>query len=136
MTKIEKPTLTEDILNILRLLSSGSDLSQRDVSSHLEISLGKTNYLLKSLIKKNLIKAMNFSRNRGKLGKVRYILTKKGLEEKVSLMYHFLKKKESEYNHIREELAKLEGQSVSQNQEVNSGSGLSYLLKGGSDGKK
>ena len=110
MTKIEKPTLTEDILNILRLLSSGSDLSQRDVSSHLEISLGKTNYLLKSLVKKNLIKAMNFSRNRGKLGKVRYILTKKGLEEKISLMYHFLKKKEAEYNHIRQELENINQQ--------------------------
>ncbi len=136
MTKIEKPTLTEDILNILRLLSSGSNLSQRDVSAHLEISLGKTNYLLKSLIKKNLIKAINFSRHPGKLGKVRYILTKKGLEEKLNLMYHFLKKKEAEYNHIREELAKLEGEKPAANQPKEVDGHLSYQLKGGANENK
>lgn len=136
MTKIEKYTLTEDILNILRLLSSGSDLSQRDVSARLEISLGKTNYLLKSLIKKNLIKAMNFSRNRGKLGKVRYILTKKGLEEKINLMYHFLKKKEAEYNRIREELNRLQEPLSVENQQPKSERELSYQLKGESNESK
>ena len=95
--------LREDILNILRLLSSQENLTQRDLSSHMNISLGKANYLLKELIKKNLIKARNFSKGSNKINKVRYILTKKGLEEKISLTYHFLRRKETEYNHIKQE---------------------------------
>ncbi|MCF7908413.1 MAG: MarR family EPS-associated transcriptional regulator [Candidatus Omnitrophica bacterium] len=140
MEKIDKHTLKEDIFNVLRLLSSGDNLTQRDVSSYLDISLGKTNYLLKSLIKKNLIKAMNFSKNPGKLGKVRYILTKKGLEEKVHLMYHFLKKKEIEYNHIRNEWVELQDQLKNNGEktEVNleNKNELFYQVKGEKSGAK
>lgn len=134
MTKVDKHTLKEDIFNVLRLLSSGDDLTQRDVSSHLEISLGKTNYLLKSLIKKNLIKAMNFSKNRGKLGKVKYILTKKGFQEKVQLTYHFLRKKEVEYNHIRNEWAQLKDHLQTNGEKIETDvkkeNQLSYQTKG------
>lgn len=126
-----KPTLKEDILNILRLLSSQGDLTQRDVSAHLEISLGKTNYLLKSLIKKNLIKARSFSRNRNKLKKVKYILTKKGLKEKMNLTYLFLKKKELEYNHIRDEWDKLKGQLQMDSPKVANNQEVHYELEGG-----
>jgi EPS-associated MarR family transcriptional regulator len=94
----------------LRLLSLKGDLNQRDLSASLNISLGKTNYLIKSLIKKNLIKTKNFSSNKGKLGKVRYILSKKGIKQKVHLTYHFLKKKELEYTYIKEEWNKLSHQ--------------------------
>jgi EPS-associated MarR family transcriptional regulator len=111
MPEETKYTLKEDILNILRMLSSQDDLTQRDLSANLEISLGKTNYLLKSLVEKNLIKAISFSRNKNKLKKVKYILTKRGIEEKINLTYHFLKKKELEYNHIRNEWEKLKEQS-------------------------
>jgi len=136
MTKVDKHTLKEDILNVLRLLSSGDDLTQRDVSSHLEISLGKTNYLLKSLIKKNLVKAMNFSKNRGKLGKVKYILTKKGFQEKVQLTYHFLRKKEVEYNHIRNEWAELKDQLESNGERIETDNQPSYQMKGEESGTK
>ncbi len=134
MTKVDKHTLKEDIFNILRLLSSGDDLTQRDVSSHLDISLGKTNYLLKSLIKKNLVKAMNFSKNRGKLGKVKYILTRQGFQEKIQLTYHFLRKKEVEYNRIRNEWTQLKGQMERNGEKIESDVGndneLSYQMKG------
>ncbi|MBU2266152.1 MAG: MarR family EPS-associated transcriptional regulator, partial [Candidatus Omnitrophica bacterium] len=88
------------------------------VSSHLEISLGKTNYLLKSLIKKNLIKARNFSHGKDKLGKVRYILTKSGLKQKIHLAYHFLKKKEEEYNRMRSEWSKLQQELIANGEEI------------------
>ena len=140
MSEVDRHTLGEDILNILRLLSSGDDLTQRDVSSHLDISLGKTNYLLKSLIKKNLVKAMNFSKNRGKLGKVKYLLTKKGFQEKVQLTYHFLRKKELEYNHIRNEWDKLKGQLESKGEKIESDvetdNQLLYQTKGEEGGTK
>jgi len=96
----------EDILNILRLISSHEDLSQRDLSNHMGISLGKTNYLLKSLIKKDLIKIKNFVSKNNKIAKVKYYLTKKGWEEKIRLMYFFLKKKEEEYLTLKSEAEK------------------------------
>ncbi|MCG2711235.1 MAG: winged helix-turn-helix transcriptional regulator [Candidatus Omnitrophica bacterium] len=43
------------MFKILRLLSSKEDLSQRDISGHIKISLGKTNYLLKPFAKKGLV---------------------------------------------------------------------------------
>ncbi|MFH1318983.1 MAG: MarR family EPS-associated transcriptional regulator [Candidatus Omnitrophota bacterium] len=100
-------TLKEDILNILRLLSADEELTQRDLSGHLGVSLGKTNYLLKSLVKKGFLKIKNFTNKNQKVGKVKYLLTKQGLKEKVNLTYHFLKRKESEYNHIKKEWKQL-----------------------------
>jgi len=99
--------LKEDILNTLRLLSADESLSQRDISGHLGVSLGKTNYLLKSLAEKGFLKIRNFTSRNQKIKKVKYLLTKQGLEEKVNLTYHFLKRKESEYNRIKKEWEQL-----------------------------
>ncbi len=93
----------EDIFNILRILSAKPELTQRDLSVGLGISLGKTNYLLKSLITKDCIKIKNLITGENKVKKVKYLLTKKGLKEKIDLTYHFLKRKEAEYNRIKSE---------------------------------
>ncbi|MBU1922625.1 winged helix-turn-helix transcriptional regulator, partial [Patescibacteria group bacterium] len=42
----------EEILHIIRHLEDDPAATQRAISSRLDISLGKTNYLLKELIKK------------------------------------------------------------------------------------
>ncbi|MCK4809383.1 MAG: MarR family EPS-associated transcriptional regulator [Candidatus Omnitrophica bacterium] len=96
--------IKEDIFNILRILSSNNDLTQRDLSSHLGISLGKTNYLLQSLAQRGLIKIKCFSRRKQKLKRVKYILTKKGLEDKLRLTYYFLRRKEKEYLELKKEI--------------------------------
>ncbi|MFC1753130.1 MarR family EPS-associated transcriptional regulator [Thermoproteota archaeon] len=95
--------IQEDSFDILRLLSSKDNLTQRELSNHTGFSLGKTNYLLKSLIKRGLISVKNFTDNNGKLGKVKYILTKEGFNARIHLTYHFLKRKESEFNTIQKE---------------------------------
>ena len=101
-------TIKEDVLNILRVLSSNEGtVNQRDLSANLGISLGKTNYLIKELIKKGLVKARNFSSGDGKLCKIRYILTKKGLDEYLVLTYEFLQRKELEYKNISQEWKRL-----------------------------
>ena len=105
-------SIKEDIFNILRLLSSNDSLTQRDLSTHLGFSLGKTNYLLNSLIQKNLIKIRNFTTRRDKLKKIKYILTKMGLQEKLHLTYHFLKRKEKEFNHLKKEWEELKTVNV------------------------
>ena len=95
--------LGEDIFKVLQLLSSNEDLSQRDISNHINISLGKTNYLLKALVAKGLVKIKSFISKDQKLNKVKYILTSKGIDQQAHLTYYYLKLKEKEYFELKEE---------------------------------
>lgn len=104
---MDEHTLKEDILNILRILSSNNNLTQRDLSSHLGFSLGKTNYLIKELAKKGLVKIKNFSHKDHKLRRISYILTPRGLKEKTELTLHFLQRKQQEYERLKKELETL-----------------------------
>ncbi|MEW5758344.1 MAG: MarR family EPS-associated transcriptional regulator [Candidatus Omnitrophota bacterium] len=94
----------EDVFKILKILSTSQDLTQRDLSEYLNISLGKTNYLLKALTQRGLVKIKNFTSRKGKLNKLRYILTKNGFEKKITLARYFLEKKEKEYFELKKEL--------------------------------
>ena len=93
----------EETLFIFKELQANPNITQRDISSRLNISLGKTNYLLRELILKGFIKVKNFTGNPGKLRKINYFLTEKGLEEKFKLIKHFLQIKEVEYNQLKQE---------------------------------
>lgn len=84
-------------------IANSPEITQRQISSKLNISLGKTNYIIRELIKKGMVKAKNFSHNPGKLKKVKYMLTQKGFNEKMRLTYYFLKKKEAEFNRLKAE---------------------------------
>lgn len=97
------PIHNEEVLSLFKEIDSSSEVTQRSLSQKLNISLGKTNYLLKSLIKRGSISIKKFSSGKGKLKKVEYCLTKNGLEERMRLLQHFLKRKEDEYNQIKEE---------------------------------
>ena len=92
----------EEALSIIREIEANPATTQRAVSRKLGISLGKTNYILKELIKRGIVKGESFSANPGKFRKVSYLLTPKGFEEKLKLTYHFLRKKESEYIILKE----------------------------------
>jgi len=93
----------EETLFILKELEASPNVTQRDLSQRLNISLGKTNYLLRELILKGFIKVKNFSGNPGKLRKIHYFLTEQGLEEKFRLLKHFLQVKELEYQKLKQE---------------------------------
>ena len=103
MIEQAQKTPKEEELSIIKELEANPAASQRDVSKKLGISLGKTNYLLRELIRKGIIKGESFSTNPGKLRKIRYLLTPEGLEEKMRLISHFLKKKEAEYKLLEED---------------------------------
>jgi len=107
MCSMNEHPVKEDVLKILRLLSSEDNFSQRDLSGHLGISLGKTNYLLKSIARKGLIKIIDFTVREQKLKRVKYMLTKKGIERKVFLTHSYLKIKEREYLDLKKELEKV-----------------------------
>ena len=99
--------LTEEYrYKILKELQQDPDLSQRELAKRLGISLGKANFCLKALIEKGLIKAENFKNNTNKV-KYLYLLTPKGIEDKVSLTQSFLKRKLKEHEELEKEIEEL-----------------------------
>ena len=100
------PSHDEARLRILKIVSEEPDISQRQMAARLGISLGKTNFLIKSLLEKGLIKAGNFRRAENKL-KYLYLLTPKGIGEKVRLTHTFLIRKEAEYETLQAEIRAL-----------------------------
>lgn len=93
-------------LAVLRLLAEQPQLSQRELSQALGLSLGKTHYVLHALLDKGLVKARNFRRSDRKLAYA-YVLTPRGLKEKVSLTRAFLQRKEAEFESLRRSIALL-----------------------------
>jgi EPS-associated MarR family transcriptional regulator len=93
-------------LRILKIVGENPDISQRQLASRLSISLGKTNFLMKALLEKGLIKAGNFSRAESKVGYL-YLLTPKGVGAKLQLTRAFLIRKEAEYEALRNEILAL-----------------------------
>ena len=92
---------------ILKLLEANPQASQREIASELGISLGKVNYCLKALIEKGFVKANNFRQNEQKRVYL-YLLTPKGIEAKAKVTIRFLKRKLSEYESLKRELAELQ----------------------------
>ncbi len=93
-------------LQALRLLADRPDLSQRQLSQALGLSLGKTHYVLHALLDKGLVKIHNFRRSDRKLAYA-YLLTAKGLTTKVQLTRSFLARKEAEFESLRATIAAL-----------------------------
>jgi len=80
--------------------------SQKSISTELGWSIGKVNYIIKALIDKGFIKIENFS-NANDKHKYRYLLTKKGIEEKISLTERFIERKKAEYDELVSELERM-----------------------------
>lgn len=99
-------------LRILKIVSGEPDISQRQLAVRLGMSLGKTNFLIKSLLEKGLIKAGNFRRAENKLKYV-YLLTPKGLIEKIRLTHAYLARKEAEYEALQVEIRALKQEMTS-----------------------
>lgn len=92
---------------LIRLLEANPEMSQRDVARELGISLGKTNYCLRALIRKGLIKAANFKNSQNRTAYM-YLLTPHGIEEKAKLTLRFLQIKMREYETLRVEIKQLQ----------------------------
>jgi EPS-associated MarR family transcriptional regulator len=91
---------------VLSLLHENPNLTQRDLSEKLGVSLGKINYCINALVEKGVLKMKNFKNNKNKKAYV-YILTPKGIEHKALLTVEFLKIKMNEYEQIKKEIAEL-----------------------------
>ena len=101
----------------LKILEQQPDLTQRQLAEELGISLGKTHYLVKSLIDVGWVKLDNFQKSDNKWGYA-YLLTPIGIAEKAAITARFLVRKQREYNALHDEIAQLQ-EEVRQQQEMN-----------------
>ena len=93
---------------LLRLLEEEPELSQREISHRLGVSLGGVNYVLRALVEKGLLKVRNFRASNNKL-RYAYVLTPRGIDAKARLTTGFLRRKMAEYEALRAEIEALGG---------------------------
>ena len=101
---------------ILKIISSEPQISQRALADRLGISVGKANYLIKALAGKGLIKLENLQHTQGakdKLKKISYLMTPKGILERISLTRNYLARMEEEYEALKAEVAALDREEAS-----------------------
>ena len=101
-------------LAVLRLLEQRPEMSQRELSEALGLSLCKTHYVLHSLLDRGLVKAGNFRRSGNKLAYA-YMLTPTGLREKLRLTRAFLSRKEAEFEQLQHTITALKNELVDSN---------------------
>ena len=100
----------------LKLLEQQPDMTQRQIAEELNVSLGKTHYLIKSFIDVGWIKLDNFQRSDNKWGYA-YLLTPNGIIEKAVITAQFLTRKQREFNDLQLEIQHLQ-EEVNQNQKL------------------
>ena len=100
----------------LKILEQRPDMTQRELAEALGVSLGKTHYLVKSLIDVGWVKLDNFQRSDNKWGYA-YLLTPKGIVEKATITARFLVRKQREYSDLQLEIQQLQ-EEVKQQQNL------------------
>lgn len=77
--------------------------TQRAIADDIGYSVGKVNYVLKKLAAKGLVKIERFINSDNKPA-YRYLLTEKGIKEKVALTEKFIQIKKQEYDKLQSEM--------------------------------
>ena len=117
----------EEALRIFREINRSPEMTQREFSSRLGISLGKVNFLINALIQKGFVKVENFKKSSSK-SKYLYCLTPRGIEEKSRMTCLFLKRKMREYEQLELEIQQLREEmresGVDSEEQVQSGNSL------------
>jgi EPS-associated MarR family transcriptional regulator len=101
-------SMTNDELEyrVLKWLQNNPNITQRKLASELGVSLGKVNFLLKSLTQVGWVKLENFKRSDNKMGYA-YLLTPAGLSEMARIARSYLERKEVEYQQLENEIQQL-----------------------------
>jgi EPS-associated MarR family transcriptional regulator len=121
--------ISEDLrYKLLKLLAEEPQISQRDLSGRLGISVGKTNYCLSALVDKGLVKINNFRRANNKLAYA-YLLTPSGIEEKARVTVSFLQRKMREYAELQEEIEALRQETLISNADDRNSEDASFPQK-------
>jgi EPS-associated MarR family transcriptional regulator len=106
MTSRQAKLQEDTYFRVMRILQENPDLTQRELAEKLGVSVGGLNYCLKGLIDKGFVKMANFSKSKNKFKYV-YLLTPRGIAEKVALTNRFLERKMREYDALKLEIETL-----------------------------
>ena len=90
----------------LKIVEQYPQITQRQLSKELGVSLGKAHYVVKALVEVGWIKLENFQRSDNKLGYA-YLLTPAGVVEKAKITRQFLRRKQQEYQQLKREIEQL-----------------------------
>lgn len=93
-------------IKLIRELEKQPQLSQRQLSKRCQVSLGSIHYCLNALIERGFVKAKNFKNSKNKMS-YSYILTPSGIIHKHKITVDFLKKKQLEFEGLKEEISYL-----------------------------
>jgi EPS-associated MarR family transcriptional regulator len=96
----------EVVLRILRMLNKSPEMTQRELSARLGVSLGKVNFLINAMIQRDFVKIESSKTSTNKKAYL-YYLTPRGIEEKARTTCFFLKRKMREYELLEEEIRQL-----------------------------
>ncbi|WP_127116209.1 MarR family EPS-associated transcriptional regulator [Shimia sediminis] len=94
---------------ILRLLEENPEMSTRQLADAVGISNGTAYYMLKALVQKGMVKLSNFTASQHK-GRYAYVLTPRGMREKMWLTARFLRRKRVEFEALSDEIVRLEAE--------------------------
>ena len=95
--------MSHEELELLLLKKVENISSQQSLAKEIGYSVGKINYVLKALVDKGLIKVENFTNSKNKR-KYSYLLTNKGIKEKIALTKKFIARKKAEYEELQRDL--------------------------------
>ena len=90
----------------MQLIEEDGNISQRQISNKLGLSLGKINYCISALKDIGFLKVKNFTDSNKKLNYL-YLLTPLGIQEKTIATLKFLEKKKDEYDILVKSMEKI-----------------------------
>ncbi len=95
--------MNQEEIELEILKNTGKVISHKTLAEEVGYSVGKVNYILRGLIEKGLIKAERFINSDKKL-QYKYLLTEKGIKEKVDITQRFIDRKKAEYDKLQAEM--------------------------------
>lgn len=104
--------MNEAEFRTLRELSESKEISQRDLSKKIGLSLGSVNFILKELIRKGYIKTQRFKNSKNKAAYI-YVLTPNGISARIQQTQLFLQRKIEEYEKLKREIDELRSEEKS-----------------------
>ncbi len=104
---MKKNKESEIDLDILRNIEENPGVTQRLMAEELDVSLGKINYLIKSLIEKGSLIIENFKTSDNKLGYL-YVITPQGMEQRRKLTLSFLNRWSEDFDKLKKEMERIE----------------------------
>ena len=96
----------EETIKLLNHIHENPKATQRELVEQLDVSLGKVNFLIKSLAEKGIVKFTRFKNSKNKSGYM-YIITPKGAVEKTQILKQFLETKLEQYDRLKRDIETL-----------------------------